>query len=107
MARQRRYTGGWRMVAVATALIGVAVGALLDLGVPLADVQAVVRSLGLDDCELGVTRMEHGAIDAAKFEVRTTQPQPERTFPTIRSLLERGALPPRVRERAIETFRVL
>ena len=83
------------------------VGALLDLGLPLAELQRTIRGLGLDDCELTLTRKEDGAIQAAKFDVRVTRPQPERTFPTIRGILERGDLAARVRERAVETFRVL
>ena len=83
------------------------VGALLDLGLPLAELQRTIRGLGLDDCELTVTRKEDGAIQAAKFDVRVTRPQPERTFPIIRAILERAALAPRVRARAVETFRVL
>jgi uncharacterized protein (TIGR00299 family) protein len=83
------------------------VGALLDLGLPLADLERAIRGLGLDDCELTLTRKDDGAIHAAKFDVRTTAAQPERTFPTVRAILARGSLPPRVRERAVETFRAL
>lgn len=83
------------------------VGALLDLGFPIEDLRAAIAGLGLDGCEVALTRHEHGAIRAAKFEVRVREPEPERTFAAIRAIIERGSLPAAARDRALAAFRVL
>lgn len=83
------------------------VGALLDLGFPFADLQRHVAALPITGCELVLERREHGPIDAAKFDVRVTEPQPERTFGTIRGILEGASLPPRARTLALAAFRAL
>jgi pyridinium-3,5-bisthiocarboxylic acid mononucleotide nickel chelatase len=83
------------------------VGALLDLGVPFAELERVVAGLELEGCVLVREAREHGPIRATRFAVRTTAPQPERTFTTIRGMLERGALAAPVRDRALAAFRAL
>jgi len=83
------------------------VGALLDLGLPLAELRSAIAGLGLEGCELVLDHREHGAIRAAKFEVRTNAAASERTFATIRAILERGSLAAAVRDRALAAFRAL
>ncbi len=83
------------------------VGALLDLGYPFTELQRHVANLPIAGCELALARREHGPIDAAKFDVRVTAPQPERTFGTIRLVLEQAPLPARARVLALEAFRAL
>jgi uncharacterized protein (TIGR00299 family) protein len=83
------------------------VGALLDLGVSIEELRAALKGLGLDGCEIAVTHEDRGPIRASKFEVRTNEHEPERTFAIIRAMIERGGLAPAVRARALEAFRVL
>jgi uncharacterized protein (TIGR00299 family) protein len=83
------------------------VGALLDLGFPFAELERHVAALPLSGCELVLEHREHGPIRAAKFDVRTSGTQPERTFATIRTILEETPLPPRARELALAAFREL
>jgi hypothetical protein len=83
------------------------VGALLDAGFPFADLERHVAALPISGCELVLEHREHGAIRAAKFDVRTTVAQPERTFTMIRGILEAAPLPPRARDLALMAFREL
>ncbi len=83
------------------------VGALLDLGVPLDQVQAAIAGLGLPDLAVAAERRTVGGLVATRFVVITGEPPVERTFATIRALLERAPLASGVRDRALAAFRVL
>ncbi|HEY2386318.1 MAG TPA: nickel pincer cofactor biosynthesis protein LarC [Candidatus Binatia bacterium] len=83
------------------------VGALLDCGFPFSELQRHVAALPIRGCALVLERRAHGPIDAAKFDVRTTEPQPERTLATIRGILESATLPPRARALALAAFQAL
>jgi len=83
------------------------VGALLDLGLPFAELERTIAALGVTGCELAVGHRDHGAIRAVKFDVRLTAPQPERPFATIRAMLEDAAISAPVRDRALAVFAVL
>ena len=83
------------------------VAALLDLGLPFEDLRSAIAGLGLEGCEIALGHREHGAIRAATFAVRIGAAQPERSFATIRAILERGSLAAAVRERALAAFRAL
>jgi hypothetical protein len=83
------------------------VGALLDLGFAFEELRATIAALGVTGCELTLARREVGAINAAKFDVRVTAPQPERPFATIRAIIGDGALEPAVRDRALAVFEAL
>jgi hypothetical protein len=83
------------------------VGALLDLGAPLADVRTALDRLGLPDLSVAAERRAIGGLSATKFVVTTREPPAERTFATIRALLEAAALAPGVRARALAAFSAL
>src|SRR5438128_105554 len=104
-----RYSPGMR--AYFDAFSGISgdmtVGALLDLGFAFADLERHVAALPIAGCELALERRAHGPIDAAKFDVRTTAQQPERTLGTIRDILEAAPLPVRARTLALAAFGVL
>jgi hypothetical protein len=80
------------------------VGALLDLGVPFADLTRAIDGLGLEGCTLAATVTEAGPIRATRFQVRVEGRQPHRTFPTIRGILEGADLAAPVRARALAAF---
>lgn len=84
-----------------------AVGALVDLGAPFDALRDAVASLGLPEVALAAEPREHDGIRAVKFTVRTGEAPGERTFATIRAILDRGTLPPPVRERALAAFAAL
>jgi uncharacterized protein (TIGR00299 family) protein len=92
------------------------VGALLDLGVPLAAVQDAIGVLGLAGVETWTERVERSGIAATKFHVRVHGERPDppgghrhhhhghRAYRDIRALLAASRLEPRVRERALAIF---
>jgi hypothetical protein len=83
------------------------VGALLDLGVPLAEVRAALDGLRLPDLSVAAEPRTVGGVRATKFVVTTGEPPAERTFATIRAMLEGRTMAPRVRERALAVFAAL
>lgn len=92
------------------------VGALLDLGLPLARVREAVAALGLAGVEVDAERVERSGIGATKFHVRVHGHHPDRPghshhgshahrpYREIRALLERSALEARVRDAALAIF---
>jgi uncharacterized protein (TIGR00299 family) protein len=89
------------------------VGALLDLGLPLARVRETVVALGLAGVEVDAERVVRNGISATKFHVRVHGHHPDqpghprhhehahRPYRDIRALLVRSALPARVRTNAL------
>jgi uncharacterized protein (TIGR00299 family) protein len=99
-------------------------GALLDLGVPIAELRGALGSLAIEGCEVSVGRVLRGGIAAAKFTVTerphdhphhhdhddVAQPGPHhghRTLEEIVALIDGSALSPGGRTRAVELFRRL
>jgi uncharacterized protein (TIGR00299 family) protein len=90
------------------------VGALLDLGLPLAAVRDAIAHLGLEGVDVDATRIERSGIGATKFHVRVHGEHPDhghhahdhghRAYADIRALLERSALDARVRADALAIF---
>jgi uncharacterized protein (TIGR00299 family) protein len=80
------------------------VAALVDLGVPrraVADALAVLPVSGFH-VHFG-TRVRSGIV-ASSFEVHVDDPQPPRTYATIRAMLAESGLPPGIKSRAQRTF---
>lgn len=84
-------------------------GALVDAGAPLAEVAATLHSLGIEGWELVATPDRRGAIAGTRLEVRIDPAleQPHRRLGDIASLLDRPALPMRVRRDALAVFQAL
>ncbi len=90
------------------------VGALVDLGLPLAALREAIATLGLGGVEVSSERIERSGIVATKFHVRLHGEHPEhsphahrhghRAWAEIRDLLARSALAAAVKERALATF---
>src|SRR5262249_19107567 len=91
------------------------VGALLDLGVPLAAVQDAIAVLALDGVEVRTQPVERSGIAATKFHVRVHGEHPDppggrrhhhghRAYRDIRSQLAASRLDAPVRERALAIF---
>jgi len=99
-------------------------GALVELGASLAQIDSDMRELGLDGFKILQEKVQMGAISATCVSVVVPEqpPQPERHLSEIRAIVNapsikvgRGAagqgaspfLPTRVRERAMRTFEAL
>lgn len=82
-------------------------GALVDLGADLAQIDAAVRGLGLDGFELTAERTERCHLGATKVTVAVTAKQPHRHLHHIEAILAKGSLSESVRARAGRVFRAL
>jgi uncharacterized protein (TIGR00299 family) protein len=80
-------------------------GALLDLGARARAVREALRGLGLADARMRVSKVRRGALAAryVSFSGRRRSAR-ERTFRSIRRLIERSRLDPAVRSRALAVF---
>lgn len=84
-----------------------ALGALVDAGADVDDVRAVIRRLPVDGWRLDVEPVLRAGVAATHARVEVEERGIVRTYSHIAGLVEEGRLPPRVRERALATFRVL
>ncbi|MFO0675433.1 MAG: nickel pincer cofactor biosynthesis protein LarC [Polyangiaceae bacterium] len=78
--------------------------ALFDLGVPWDVVDESVAKLGLSGFHLHHGTKSESGIVAATFDVHVDAGQPQRTYGSIRRLLDEAPLDPAVRARAHRTF---
>ena len=83
-------------------------GALLDAGLPFAELQHALEVLPLSDYQLTCERFSDKGIAGAHFEVQlSSAPQPVRHLVDIQAILHAAALAPRVRDRALAVFQCL
>jgi uncharacterized protein (TIGR00299 family) protein len=80
------------------------VAALVDLGVPFTAVVEATSGLGLEGFDIVLRRARTGSIGATHLEVVVREPQPDRDWGEIRALLDRAALLPGTRDRALRIF---
>jgi hypothetical protein len=102
------------------------IGALLDLGVPVAELEQGLARLGLGGFRLQASRQQRGGIAGIKFDVRLAEPGPgleadaaaggdagaphaeshaaSRDFGQIRQLIRASGLSAWVKERAVAVF---
>lgn len=83
-----------------------AVGALLDLGVPFAVLEEQLRLLGLPSSSysLHLDRTSRKGMEAAKFNVHVEEHQPHRHYTEIAGIIEGSGLAEAVKERAQRVF---
>jgi pyridinium-3,5-bisthiocarboxylic acid mononucleotide nickel chelatase len=83
-------------------------GALLDAGLPLAELQRALEGLPLSDYQLTCERFSDKGITGSHFEVQLlSAPQPARHLADIQAILHAASLAPRVRDRALAVFQCL
>lgn len=80
------------------------IAALIDLGVPIAVVEAAIGALGLDGYHLHFGSRIHHGIVATAFDVHVERDQPHRRYRDVRDILEKSALARGVRDRAERVF---
>ncbi len=80
------------------------IAALVDLGVPQSVVSDAVATLPLGDFHLHFGTRVRSGIVATSFDVHVEGKQPERTYGSIRRMLDDAALSEGVRARAHATF---
>jgi hypothetical protein len=85
-----------------------ALGAFLDLGVSLTDLQEAVAGLGIRDLSLGGEKIAKKGIAGTSVRITFPEdPQPHRTFQDICELLEKSSLPDKVKEKSRQVFDLL
>ncbi len=79
-------------------------GALVDAGAPLADIQRAVDGLGLEPVSLRLERVTRGGLAAVQVFVSCSPSDVPRMWLDIQGILRAAALPDAVRERALDVF---
>jgi uncharacterized protein (TIGR00299 family) protein len=79
-------------------------GALVDAGAALANLQRAVDALGVESVRLSAQRVHRHGIVATKVDVSVPPSDRPRTWRSIRELLAAADLPQRVRARALDVF---
>ena len=82
-------------------------GTLVDAGVDLGLLQAAVDAVTPEPVLLRAERVDRAGLAATRVHVDGTDSVQHRHWSDIRSLLERAALPTRIKEKAQATFAVL
>lgn len=80
------------------------IAALVDLGVPQTVIADAVAALDMDDFHLHFDTKTRSGIVATYFDVHVEGKQPERTWGSIKKLLQKAKLADGIRARAIATF---
>ena len=83
-----------------------ALGALLDLGVPVETLTAEMKRLHLKDWSIETRRERRGAIEGMRAEISAGE-QPHRSFSDIQSLFNESGLSPVVRAKSLAIFQRL
>ena len=83
------------------------VGAVLDCGADFEEFKRAIGSMPIAGYRLSTRRKVLSGISALKFDVEVTEPQPERHFGEIRTLIDSSQLSTTIKKRAISIFEVL
>jgi uncharacterized protein (TIGR00299 family) protein len=84
-----------------------ALGALVDAGADLDEVEAIVRKVDVVGWELEAEPVLRSGVAATKIHVRAAESHHHRTWRALRGLLDAAGLPDRVHARATATFALL
>lgn len=80
-------------------------GALLEVGTPVRRLRAMLRELDIEGLRMRVSQVQRGPLRASHVSFHgPSRSGPERRFREIRRLIQRSALPTRVRERVLAVF---
>jgi uncharacterized protein (TIGR00299 family) protein len=82
-------------------------GALIDLGLPVAEFQDLITALGLTDVSIIAHQVSKAHLTGIKVEISSQERQPARTYREICALIEKAPLTDAVKTRSLATFRLL
>lgn len=83
-------------------------GALVDAGLKVEELQAAISGLGVSGIHLAAERVKRGVFEGMRVHVRTEeQGHPHRYLPDIQAILDRADIPDTVRADARRIFRRL
>lgn len=102
---------GKTLIAYADCFSGVSgdmfLGALIDAGLELHQLQAELEKLGLEKFTLRSSRQEDHAISATRLEIEAGKPGTARTWKDIRTLIETSGLHGTIQEKSLRIFTCL
>ncbi len=82
-------------------------GALIDLGLPVEELQELLPGLGLAGVSIEVRRVTKEHLTGLKVEIEAGTPQPARTYREICAMIEKAPLTEAVKARSLTMFRLL
>ena len=83
-------------------------GALVDVGFPLADMKRGLKKMNLDGYQLTAKKVLRGTIHSTKVDVQVRDGfSKPLSLPTIRRILTKSQLPSKVKARSLEVFQRL
>lgn len=82
-------------------------GAFLDLGLAVSELESLFQLLGLGEVRLEVQRVSRQHLSGTHFKITAPQHQPHRTYGHIRELVSQAELSPRVKDLSLKMFRLL
>jgi len=82
-------------------------GALIDLGLEVAELEGLLLQVGLKDVALAAPRVIREHLSGIQVQVHPAGPQPGRNYPDICRLIAEAPLTPGVKERSLLVFRLL
>jgi pyridinium-3,5-bisthiocarboxylic acid mononucleotide nickel chelatase len=82
-------------------------GALIDLGLPVEELQGLVAALGLAEVSVTAHRVTKEHLTGVKVEIRAAAHQPARTYSEICALIQNAPLTDAVKDRSLTMFRLL
>lgn len=82
-------------------------GALIDAGAPDAEIRVALEKLPIERVGFERARVTRGGIDATSIGIDIPDAATHRTYRDVVGIIETADLPPAVRDRALETFKIL
>ena len=82
-------------------------GALIDLGLPVEELQGLIGVLGLTGVSITAQRVSKQHLTGVQVRIEAGGPQPARTYREICALIEAANLSEAVKARSLTAFRLL
>jgi pyridinium-3,5-bisthiocarboxylic acid mononucleotide nickel chelatase len=82
-------------------------GALVDAGLPLAELQAIIASLGLDGVAIDAAKVDQRGIAAMRVTVHAPETRTHRHLPDLLRIIQASRLDDAVKARSAQVFQVL
>ena len=82
-------------------------GALIDLGLPVEELQGLIGVLGLTGVSITAQRVSKQHLTGIQVRIEAAAPQPARTYREICALIEAASLTEAVKARSLTAFRLL
>jgi hypothetical protein len=82
-------------------------GALLDLGLDVAELESLLNTLKIGELRLEMRQVEKEHLRGVKVDFHLDGPEPERDYQEIQALIQTAPLPERTRDLSLTMFRLL